>query len=155
MVGADLIKIYISGTLKGSGDLPSYLTREEIETAINASHEAGVRIASHCVGGVGLDWALATGLDTLEHAYHISNDQITKLSKSNTHPVLTLSPILNDKIINQYPQHLIQGHFDERDEILGRLKALIDSEIPFALGTDGMHGGLASEAGYAVELGAQ
>ncbi len=152
--GADLIKIYISGTLKGDGDLPSYLTREEIETAINVSHEAGVRIASHCVGGVGLDWALEMGLDTLEHAYHISDAQITKLSKSNTHPVLTLSPILNDEIVNHYPKHLIQGHLDERNEILGRLKALISAEIPFALGTDGMHGGLANEAAYAVELGA-
>jgi len=154
LAGADLIKIYISGTLKGDGDLQSYLTREEIATAINASHKAGVRIASHCVGGIGLDWALEMGLDTLEHAYHISDAQITKLSKSNTHPVLTLSPILNDEIINHYPKHLIQGHFDERDEMLGRLKALIGAEIPFVLGTDGMHGGLASEAEYAVELGA-
>lgn len=152
--GTDLIKIYISGTLRGSGDLPSYLTRDEIEAAINASHEAGLKIASHCAGGIGLDWALEMGLDTLEHAYHISDEQIAILEKSNTFPVLTLSPILNDDIIHHYPEHLIKGHFDEREEITGRLRALIDSGVPFALGTDGMHGGLASEAGYAIELGA-
>jgi imidazolonepropionase-like amidohydrolase len=152
--GADFIKIYISDTLKGAGDLPSYLTREEIESAIQTSHEAGLRVASHCAGGIGLDWALDLGLDTLEHAYHISDIQLEKLAKSTTRLVLTLSPILNNEIVNHYPKHLIQGHFDERDKITCRLKALIGTNIPFALGTDGMHGELVREAEYAVELGA-
>lgn len=153
--GANFIKIYITGTLKGNGDLPSYLTKEEIQTAIETSHEAGMKVASHCVGGVGLDWALELGLDTLEHAYHISDAQIENLVKSNTLLVLTASPILNDEIVNHYPKHLIQGHFDEREIISNRMAALINANIPFALGTDGMHGGLAREAEYVVELGAR
>jgi imidazolonepropionase-like amidohydrolase len=153
-VGADFIKIYITGTLKGNGNLPSYLTREEIESAIMASHEAGVSIASHCVGGIGLEWALDMGLDTLEHGYHISDSQIEKLVKSDTRLVLTLSPILNDEVVNHYPKHLVQGYFDEREEISSRMTAIISAKIPFGLGTDGMHGGLANEAKYAVGLGA-
>lgn len=153
-IGADLIKIYISGTLRGTGTLPSYLTREEIETAICTSHESGLKVASHCVGGIGLDWALELGLDTLEHAYHISDYQIEKLAKSGTSPVLTLSPVLNDHVLKNYPDYLMKGHFEERDEIVSRLKALIGFGIPFSLGTDGMHGGLAREAEYAVQLGA-
>jgi len=152
--GADFTKIYITGTLKGDGDLPSFLSREEIETAINISHEAGVRVASHCVGGIGLDWALELGLDTLEHAYQINNIQIEKLAKSKTWLVLTPSPILNDEIVNHYPKHLIQGHFNEREEISSRMRAMINAGIPFALGSDGMHGELANEAEYIVELGA-
>jgi len=152
--GADFIKIYISGTLKGDGDLPSYLTRKEIKTAIDTAHKAGVKVASHCVGGIGLDWAFVLGLDTLEHAYHISDTQIEKLLKSKTQLVLTLSPIFNDKIVNNYPKQLIQGHFDERNEISRRIKAIISTKYPFALGTDGMHGELASEAELAVILGA-
>lgn len=152
--GADFTKIYISGTLKGSGDLPSYLTRQEIATAIQFSHDAGVRVASHCVGGIGLDWALDLGLDTLEHVYHISDAQIGKLANSNTQTVLTPSPILNDQIVRNYPKHLIQGHFDERDQISERMRAFIAANIPFALGTDGMHGELSKEAVYASEMGA-
>jgi len=152
--GVDLIKIYISGTLRGNGNLPSFLTREGIETAIITSHEKGLKVASHCVGGIGLDWALEAGLDTLEHAYYINDYQIEKLSNSNTSPVLTLSPVLNDQVIKNYPDYLMTGHFEERDEIVSRLRALISSGIPFSLGTDGMHGGLAREAEYAVKLGA-
>jgi imidazolonepropionase-like amidohydrolase len=152
--GVDFIKIFITATLKGEGDLPSYLTREEIEAAITTAHKAGVAVASHCVGGIGLDWALALGLDTLEHAYYISDKQIEKLIKSKTSLILTLSPIFNDEIVNNYPIHLIQGHYNERNQISGRLKALIGKHIPFALGTDGMHGELANEAELAVKIGA-
>ncbi len=152
--GADFIKIYITGTLKKGRELPSFLTKEEIQTAISTSHKSGVTVASHCVGGIGLDNALELGLNTLEHAYHISDYQIERLVKSNTKLVLTLSPILNDEIVNRYPKHLIQGHLDEREDISERMRAIINAGIPFALGTDGMHGGLAQEAEYAVELGA-
>lgn len=44
--GADLIKIYITGTLKGKGNLPSYLTREEIRLSIEEAHGAGTPVAS-------------------------------------------------------------------------------------------------------------
>lgn len=152
--GADLIKIYITGTLRNGGDLPPFLKKAEIRAAINTAHESNVRIASHCVGGIGLDWALEFGLDTVEHAYHISDDQIEKLAKSNSLAVLTLSPILNDNVVKRYPKHLVQKHFDEREVIAGRIAAVINADIPFGLGTDGLHGELAGEAEYAVALGA-
>lgn len=152
--GADLIKIYITGTLKGCGDLPSYLTRDEIAVAIKASHEKGVPVASHCVGGSGLDWALELGIDTLEHVYHISPLQVNKLLKKETRIVFTLSPIFNDNIVKNYPEHLINGHLIERETISNNLQNIIKAKIRFALGTDGMHGGLAHEAVFAVMLGA-
>ncbi|MDD4591131.1 MAG: amidohydrolase family protein [Parabacteroides sp.] len=152
--GADLIKIYITGTLRNESDLPSYLKKEEIKAAIDTAHMTNLRIASHCVGGIGLDWALEFGVDTLEHAYHISDSQIEKLAKSNTLTVLTLSPILNDNVVNHYPKHLVMKYFNERKEIAERITAFINADIPFGLGTDGLHGGLAGEAEYAVNLGA-
>jgi imidazolonepropionase-like amidohydrolase len=152
--GADLIKIYITGTLKGNGDLPSYLTREEIKLAINEAHNGGLPIASHCVGGEGLDWALEFGLDTLEHAYHITARQIEKLVASNTKLVLTPSPLLMEERVRHLPKGLIQGHLDERDMIFNCMAAAVASGLPFAVGTDGVHGELAQEVKYLVDLGA-
>jgi imidazolonepropionase-like amidohydrolase len=152
--GADLIKIYITGTLKGTGTLPSYLTREEIALAIHEAHDAGLPIASHCVGGEGLDWALELGLDTLEHAYHITDKQIEKLAASRTKLVLTPSPLLTEERVRHLPQNLIQGHLDERNMIFDRMAAAVASSIPFAVGTDGMHGELVREIEYLVDLGA-
>ncbi len=64
----------------GKGPISSYLTKEEIKVLIDEAHESGLA-TSHCVGGVGLDWALETGLDSLEHAYHINDAQIEKLAR--------------------------------------------------------------------------
>src|SRR6266850_4195511 len=96
--GADFIKIYITGTLKGTGSLPSYLSEEEIRVAIEEAHDAGVRVASHCVGGIGLDWAIQYKLDTLEHAYQITDEQVEHLAHSSTQLVLTPGPILNEAV---------------------------------------------------------
>jgi imidazolonepropionase-like amidohydrolase len=152
--GADFIKIYITGTLRGDGSLPSFLSRDQIRTAIEEAHKAGLRIGAHCVGGIGLDWAMELGLDTLEHGYHISDKQIEKLSNSGTRLVITPSPILTDLRVNHLPSDLIPGHLRERDEISDRMRAAILSGIFYAVGTDGMHGELVQEIQYLSELGA-
>ena len=153
--GVDLIKFYITGTLKGKGQIPSYLTKEEIMLLVDESHKSGLKTASHCVGGEGLDWALEAGLDSLEHAYHITDAQIEKLAKSNTWPVLTPSPLVLIKRIEHLPESLIPGHKEERDQIISRMTALISSGIPFAVGSDGMHGELAEEISYLIDMGAR
>jgi len=152
--GADFIKIYITGTLHGDGPLQSYLTREQIKVAIEEAHQAGLKIGAHCVGGIGMDWALELGLDTLEHGYHISDSQIDALSTSSTQLVLTPSPILTEARINHLPAELIPGHLKEREKIAGRMRAVIASGIPYAVGTDGMHGELAREINYLIDMGA-
>jgi len=152
--GADFIKIYITGTLKGNGSLPSFLSREQIKAAIDAAHDAGLKIGAHCVGGMGLDWALDLGLDTLEHGYHISSQQIEKLSRSSMRLVLTPSPILTDLRVNHLPADLIPGHLKERDEIADRMRAVVLSGVSYAVGTDGMHGELIREIQYLAQLGA-
>lgn len=152
--GADLIKFYITGTLKGNGKMPSYLSKKEIGVVIDEAHKSGLKTASHCVGGEGMDWALEAGLDSLEHAYHISDAQIDMLAQSNTWPVLTPSPIVFEERVIHLPPALIPGHKEEREEIISRMMALISSGIPYAVGSDGMHGELAEEIGYLVEMGA-
>lgn len=152
--GADFIKIYITGTLRGDSKLPSFLSREEIKTAIEESHLSGLRIGAHCVGGIGMDWALELGLDSLEHAYHISDDQIDHLLKTKTGLVLTPSPILMDERVNHLPARLIPGHVKEKEMIAERMTAIISAGVPFAVGTDGMHGELTQEIVYLEELGA-
>ncbi len=152
--GADFIKLFVTGTLKGSGRIPSYLSREEIHSAIEKSHQAGVRVAAHCVGGVGMDWCIEDGLDSLEHVYHISSAQIERLAGAKTQLVLTPSPFLDEARVRHLPKKLIPGHLAERESVAGNLSAVISSGVPFALGTDAVHGGMAREAAYLVELGA-
>ena len=153
-LGADLIKCYITGTLKNGQEIQSYLSYEEIEGIIEQSHELGVRTAAHCVGGIGLDWALELGLDTVEHLYQVTDSQIEILAKSKTWAVMTPGPILTELRVQNLPESLIAGHIREKEAITQNMSAVINAGIPYAVGTDGMHGDLLQEMKYLIQMGA-
>jgi imidazolonepropionase-like amidohydrolase len=153
-VGADLIKIYITGTLRGPKGIPSYFSKEEIQVAVDEAHRVGIPVATHCIGGVGLEWALETGIDTIEHGYFLTDREIDLLAKSNSWLVMTPSIFFTDARIQTLPTDLIDCHLKQRDEVAERMRAIVKSGIKFAVGTDGMHGGLAQEIQYLMDFGA-
>ncbi len=153
--GADLIKIYITGTLKGGGQIPSFLTKSEINLAVQEARRLGVRSATHCIGGQGLDWALEIGIDSIEHGYFITDEQIDRMTHSKSWLVMTPSPFFaEDRIDTLHTEELKDGFRRERDLAAERMGAAIRGGIKFAVGTDGRHGGMAQEAKYLVEMGA-
>jgi imidazolonepropionase-like amidohydrolase len=152
--GADLIKIYITGTLRGPKGIPSYFSKEEIQAAVDEAHRVGISVATHCIGGVGLEWALETGIDTIEHGYFLADREIDLLAKSDSWLVMTPSIFFTEARIRTLPPHLIEGHLQQRDEVGQRMKAAIKAGVKFAVGTDGMHGGIAQEIQYLVDFGA-
>jgi imidazolonepropionase-like amidohydrolase len=152
--GADLIKIFITGTLRGPKGIPSYFSKEEIQTAVDEAHRVGIPVASHCIGGIGFEWALETGIDVIEHGYFLTDREIDLFVKSDRWLVMTPSIFFTDARIKTLPTDLIDGHLRQREEVAQRMKAAIKAGIKFAVGTDGMHGGLAQEIQYLVDFGA-
>jgi len=152
--GADLIKIYITGTLRGPKGIPSYFSKEEIQTAVDEAHRVGIPVATHCIGGIGLEWALETGIDTIEHGYFLTDKEINLLAKSESWLVMTPSIFFTDARIRTLPPHFIEGHLQHRDEVGQRMRAAVKAGVKFAVGTDGMHGGLSQEIKYLVDFGA-
>jgi imidazolonepropionase-like amidohydrolase len=152
--GADLIKIYITGTLRGPKGIPSYFSKEEIQVVVDEAHRVGIPVATHCIGGIGFEWALETGIDTIEHGYFLNDREIDLLARSDSWLVMTPSIFFTDARIRTLPPHLIEGHLQQRDEVGKRMNAAIKAGVKFALGTDGMHGGLVQEIQYLVDFGA-
>ena len=152
--GADLIKIYITGTLRGPKGFPSYFSKQEIQTAVDEAHRVGIPVATHCIGGIGFEWAIETGIDVIEHGYFVTDREIDLLAKSGRWLVMTPSIFFTDARIRTLPPNLIDGHLRQRDEVARRMEAVVKAGIPFAVGTDGMHGGLAQEIQYLVDFGA-
>jgi imidazolonepropionase-like amidohydrolase len=152
--GADVIKIFITGTLRDPKGIPSYFSKEEIQAAVDEAHRLGVPAATHCIGGIGLEWALELGIDTIEHGYFLTDKEIDLLAKSDSWLVMTPSIFFTDARIRTLPPHLVEGHLQQRDEVAQRMRAAIKAGIKFAVGTDGMHGGLAQEIQYLVDFGA-
>jgi len=152
--GADLIKIYITGTLRGPRGIPSYFSKEEIQATVDEAHRVGIPVATHCIGGIGFEWAIETGIDVIEHGYFLTDREIELLVKSERWMVMTPSIFFTDARIQTLPTHLIEGHLQQRAEVGQRMKAAVKAGVKFALGTDGMHGGLAQEIEYLVDFGA-
>lgn len=154
LAGADFIKLYITGTVKGSGEIVSFPSKSELSLAVEEAHRVGTKTAAHCIGGQGMDWAIELGIDSIEHAYFISDRQIDSLRQSNSRLVLTPSPFFVEERIGMLQPELADIFRWERDLVAERMAAVIQSGINYAVGTDGMHGGLAKEISILSELGA-
>jgi imidazolonepropionase-like amidohydrolase len=152
--GADLIKVYITGTLRGPRQILHFYSREEIQAVVDEAHRVGVPVATHCIGGPGLKLALETGIDVIEHGYFITDEEIELLGKLDRWLVMTPSIFFTDARLRTLPPDLIDGHLRQREEVHQRLTAAIRAGVRYAVGTDGMHAGLAREIAYLVELGA-
>jgi imidazolonepropionase-like amidohydrolase len=152
--GADLIKLYITGTLKGTTNIPAFLSKSEISLAIQEAKRLQVKTATHCIGGIGLDWVIELGIDTVEHGYFMTEEQIDRMAQSESWLVITSNPFFAEERIRTLPSHLKDGFRRERDDVADRMTAAISGGVKFAVGTDGMHGGLAKELEYLTEFGA-
>ncbi len=152
--GADLIKVYTTGTVKSSRGMPSYFSREELQALVDEAHQAGVPVATHCIGGAGLATAIETGIDVIEHGYFVSDEDIESISKANRWLVMTPSIFFTDARIRTLPPNLVEPHIQQRREVRQRMAAAMKAGVKFAAGTDGMHGGLAQEVQYLADFGA-
>ncbi|MCB2145274.1 MAG: amidohydrolase family protein [Deltaproteobacteria bacterium] len=153
---ADIIKFYITGTLPSSRGVDCFLSREEVSTIVDEAKRTGRRTAAHCIGGIGFDWCIDAGVDVIEHGYFLTEKQIDTLAQSSAKLVLTPSFFMSAKRIESMPEHLVEPHFRAAGMAKSSMQAIVRSGIPFALGTDGVHGqgAMAAEMSCLVELGA-
>lgn len=154
LAGAELIKIYITGTLKGPGEIVSYLSKSEISLAVEEANRVCVKTATHCIGGQGMDWAVEVGIDSIEHAYFISDRQIDLLGRSDSRLVLTPSLFFVEERLERLQPELADMFRRERDMVGECMAAVIKAGLNYGVGTDGMHGGLVKEMAILVDLGA-
>lgn len=100
-LGADFIKVMGSGggTRGTKSQLPSF-SREEIAALADEAHRLGRRISVHCLCGEAINIACDAGVDHIEHAWFIIDDDgnqsydpvaVDKLARSGTRVSATLS----------------------------------------------------------------
>ena len=90
-LGADWTKLFITNVRQGDtfedylrGDLtetPAYSQRE-IEVAIATSHDLGIPVSAHAIGGPAMRWAMAAGIDSVEHGNLLGAEDVEMFVKS-------------------------------------------------------------------------
>jgi len=157
--GAGLLKLFATGGVSSIGTDPRDcpFTVREIRRAADIAHRHGIRLAAHAHGGEGARRAIEAGVDTIEHGAALDEPLIASIADRGVAVVATLS-------ILYHPDGIEKGDAasDEIMDKLGRARTtaartwrrLVRAGIPYAVGTDSMHGLLAFDLAKLVELGA-
>jgi imidazolonepropionase-like amidohydrolase len=155
--GADLIKVFHSGSIGGGEDACApFYSRAELAAAVDEAHRHGRRIAAHAYGGASVDECLNAGIDHIEHGFMMTRPQYDRAAQQGTWIVPTLGVFVAEPGIPELPhwspatrQRMLRARADSWASVA----LLKQSGVRFALTTDAIHGGVAQEAIYAASAG--
>jgi imidazolonepropionase-like amidohydrolase len=91
-LGADLIKIMISGGIAGEHEqiATAQLTRDEMAAAISTAHAGGRKVTAHAGPAAVIAEAVELGLDCVEHGYELTPEVAALMAERGTALVPTL-----------------------------------------------------------------
>jgi imidazolonepropionase-like amidohydrolase len=92
--GADWIKFYATNDFSFAPDgtmvIPPQFTFEEIQALVEEAHDRGHKVSCHAFGGKGLHNCLVAGVDTVEHAVQLSDEDIALFKAKGIYLIPTL-----------------------------------------------------------------
>ncbi|HLJ26729.1 MAG TPA: amidohydrolase family protein [Candidatus Angelobacter sp.] len=83
--GVDVIKLVADNS-------PFHYSLEEIKAAVDEAHHAGRTVAVHVYGGEAADNVIEGGVDSLEHGFFLTDDQLQKMKRKGIFLVGTDTP---------------------------------------------------------------
>ena len=168
-MGADVIKLFVTNVSHGNtredyrrGDLtqvPAY-TREELFAAIGEAHDLGMKVAGHAIGGPAMRWAMEAGIDSVEHANMLEEQDIEYFIKYGTRLSDPNLQLFFDKETGfqageDYKKDWWRNKVVESTKLTKKyMSQAINVGVKFCLGVDSSHSFLWKEVKYLVELGA-
>lgn len=157
-LGADHIKIFVTGGVSSSGSDPyaHHYSREEIALAVAEAHRAGRTVAAHAHGGPGVDLCIEEGVDSIEHGALLTDGNIERLAASGCWLVLTTSIAFHPDGIERGDAHdpgILAKVARVRETMEATFERIRGAGVRFALGTDSMHGLFGSEIEWPVRRG--
>jgi imidazolonepropionase-like amidohydrolase len=160
--GVDVIKIMTTGGVLSERDEPSQsqFTDAEVQAMVEEAHRVGIPVASHAQGTAGIRRALENGVDTIEHAFHLDEETIDLLLRTDA--VLVPTMAIMYRIVEHGEDHGVPEHGVRKAEAafeahVESIQAAAEAGVPIALGTDFLgpelapHGENALEAELLVE----
>ncbi len=167
-LGATVVKLFVSNVQNGDtfydyiqGDLtrvPAY-SKEEIVAAVEQAKFLGMTVACHAIGGPAMRWAMEAGVDSVEHANLMEEQDLeyferygTYLSDPNLH--LFFDDEIGFRSFGTWQWDWWRPKVEEAKECTARyLPEVVRRGGKVCLAGDSTHANLWREAKYMVQLG--
>ncbi|HTL29646.1 MAG TPA: amidohydrolase family protein [Tepidisphaeraceae bacterium] len=94
--GADRIKLLVSGIInfkEGRVTTPPQMPIEEVKAIVEAARSYGRQTFAHASGAKGVEHSIEGGVNTVEHGFFITEDQLAKMRDRNIAWVPTFAPV--------------------------------------------------------------
>jgi imidazolonepropionase-like amidohydrolase len=136
--GADFIKIYETGKdslLNGRLSTPFQYTEDELTAAVREAARTGNRVAVHATGEPGTLYAARAGVESIDHAFQLSDETMRIMRDKNIFavPTFTITEYFADHALTAeagaYERQLLDLHARE-------FKRQLAAGVPIAMGSD-------------------
>jgi len=136
--GADFIKIYETGAdtiANGIFSTPFQYTEEELTAAVREAARTGNRVAVHATGEPGTLYAARAGVESIDHAYQLSDETMRTMREKQIFavPTFTISEYFTDHAAT--PEAAARGRA-LLDEHVMQFKRQLAAGVPIAMGSD-------------------
>jgi imidazolonepropionase-like amidohydrolase len=136
--GADFIKIYETGAdsiRDGQLSTPYQDSEAELSAAVHEAARVGKRIAVHATGEPGTLYAVQAGVESVDHAYQLSDETMRLMKENHIFAVPTFT------ISEYFGVHPLKPGTEEREQQLLALhvkefRKQLAAGVPIAMGSD-------------------
>jgi imidazolonepropionase-like amidohydrolase len=136
--GADFIKIYETGADSGKNgkfSTPYQYTEEELTAAVREAARTGNRVAVHATGEPGTLYAARAGVESVDHAYQLSDETMRIMREKQIFAVPTFT------ISEYFAEHAATPAAATRERALidlhtSEFKKQLAANVPIAMGSD-------------------
>lgn len=154
--GTDWIKFYATNDFSYAPDgtmvIPPQFTFEEIQALVEEAHDHGHKVSCHAFGGKGLHNCLVAGVDTVEHAVQLSDEDIQLFKDKGIYLIPTLFHYQIERAIDEKKY----GGFSTASVSEPNFRRAVAAGVKIAFGT-GVgpfpHGTQTKEFAYMVKFG--
>ncbi len=138
--GAENIKLMATGGIMSQGDQvdDTELSLEEMKMAVEEAHSKHMTVCAHAEGRLGIHYAVVAGVDSVEHGFYVSDEDIELMKKQGTFlsPTLIAGHQIAEYGKGQLTDFSYQKMCQHVDAFYAHVGKAIKAGVKLALGTD-------------------
>lgn len=139
--GAEVIKVYASGTMGHEGKWKPHLTVDELKAIVDEGHRAFMKVTAHAYGEEAIRNVVSAGVDSIEHGLDLTDETAKLIKSKGVYYIPTLSVYsLHKPEAGSRRARIVNAHLNDEMEIAHEHGLKIAAGTDFVGAAEGPHG---------------